>query len=112
MFSDVRSFTSLSEKMTPRENFEFLNRFLSGMGPCIREYNGFIDKYIGDGIMALFPTSPDDALKAALAMQKYLDGFNALRQGLPPVSIGIGLHTGSLILGTIGELQHNQRLGS
>jgi signal transduction histidine kinase/DNA-binding response OmpR family regulator len=105
MFSDVRSFTSLSEKMTPKENFDFLNMFLGGVGPCIREHRGFIDKYLGDGIMALFPESPVDAVEAALAMQVQLDEFNTHRatEGYPPIKIGIGLHTGSLILGTIGE---------
>lgn len=55
LFADIRSFTTLSENMTPEETFKFLNSYLNRIGPIIRSHNGFIDKYIGDGIMALFP---------------------------------------------------------
>jgi class 3 adenylate cyclase len=104
LFSDIRNFTTLSEKMTPDENFAFINSYLERMGPVIRDHNGFIDKYIGDAIMALFENA-DDALRASLAMMDTLAGFNAERRagGLEPVGIGIGLNTGSLMLGTIGE---------
>ena len=104
LFSDIRSFTTLSEKMTPDENFAFINTYLERMGPVIRTHNGFIDKYIGDAIMALF-NNADDALRASLAMHDALDDFNEERRaaGLDPVAIGIGLNSGSLMLGTIGE---------
>ncbi len=104
LFSDIRNFTTLSEKMTPDENFAFINTFLERMGPVIRAHNGFIDKYIGDAIMALF-NNADDALRAGLAMHDALEGFNAerLASGLEPIGIGVGLNTGSLMLGTIGE---------
>ncbi|MCZ0900792.1 adenylate/guanylate cyclase domain-containing response regulator, partial [Microcoleus sp. HI-ES] len=107
MFADIRSFTSLSESMSPRENFEFLNSYLSRVGPVIREYNGFIDKYIGDGIMALFPNRAEDAVQAAIEMQHQVKIYNRHRQnsGYQPISIGIGLHTGTLMLGTIGEAE-------
>ncbi len=107
MFSDIRDFTTLSEAMTPKENFNFINSYLSRVGPVIRQYRGFIDKYIGDAIMALFPESAKDALQAALAMQKEVALYNRYRQqqGCAPISIGIGLHTGNLMLGTIGESQ-------
>ena len=62
LFSDIRNFTTLSEAMTPDENFAFINAYLERMGPVIRAHNGFIDKYIGDAIMALFE-SADDALQ-------------------------------------------------
>jgi two-component system sensor histidine kinase ChiS len=105
LFSDIRSFTTLSEEMSPQETFNFINSYLSRVSPLIREHNGFIDKYIGDAIMALFPESADDAVQAALAMQKEVTLYNEYQQqqGYPPISIGIGLHTGNLILGTIGE---------
>jgi class 3 adenylate cyclase len=92
--------------MTPDENFDFINRYLSHMGPVIRDNNGFIDKYIGDAIMALFETA-DDAVRCSLAMVDMLAEFNAGRaaHGQEPIAIGIGLNTGSLMLGTIGE-QH------
>jgi len=107
LFSDIRSFTTLSEQMTPQENFNFINAYLGRVSPVIREYGGFIDKYIGDAIMALFPNSPDDAIKAAIAMQREVSQYNLRRQkqGFVPLKIGISLHTGSLMLGTIGEAE-------
>jgi class 3 adenylate cyclase len=104
LFSDIRSFTTLSEAMTPDDNFAFINRYLECMGPVIRAHNGFIDKYIGDAIMALFE-SADDAVRASLAMVETLDGYNARRRaaGRAPIAIGVGINTGSLMLGTIGE---------
>jgi class 3 adenylate cyclase/HAMP domain-containing protein len=105
LFSDIRSFTTLSESMTPKENFNFINSFLSRVGPEIRSHNGFIDKYIGDAVMALFPDSADDAIDAGIAMQIKLVEYNQQRQksGYAPISIGVGIHSGSLMLGTVGE---------
>lgn len=105
LFSDIRSFTTLSEKMTPEQTFKFLNSYLNRIGPVIRSHNGFIDKYIGDGIMALFPQSPKDAIDAAIAMVKRIAEYNEerIRYGLVPIQVGIGIHTGSAILGIIGE---------
>ncbi len=105
LFSDIRSFTTLSENMTPKENFDFLNDYLKRVGPVIRDRNGFIDKYIGDAVMALFPKEPDDALQAAIAMQHQVSLYNLEREtkGYPSLAIGVGLHTGNLMLGTIGE---------
>jgi two-component system sensor histidine kinase ChiS len=105
MFSDIRSFTTLSEEMSPDDNFKFLNSYFRRVSPLIRDHHGFIDKYIGDAIMALFPKSADDAVKGAIAMQKEVNIYNEHRveRGYVPISIGIGLHTGTLMLGTIGE---------
>jgi PAS domain S-box-containing protein len=104
LFSDIRSFTTISEGMTPQDNFQFINAFLSRMEPAIVENNGFIDKYIGDAIMALFGGSADDAVKGGLAMLKMLNEYNTTRgrPGRPTLQIGIGIHTGSLMLGTVG----------
>jgi two-component system sensor histidine kinase ChiS len=109
MFSDIRSFTTLSETMSPFDNFKFINSYLSRVSPLIRKNNGFIDKYIGDAIMALFPRKIEDSLIAAIEMIKEVGNYNIFRhtQGYKPISIGIGLHTGSLMLGTIGE---NERM--
>jgi two-component system sensor histidine kinase ChiS len=95
--------------MTPEENFRFINSYLSRMGPIIRKHRGFIDKYIGDGIMALFPRSAGNALDAAIAMQKEMQIYNRHRAkcGYAPVRIGIGIHFGDTIIGTIGE---NERI--
>jgi signal transduction histidine kinase/class 3 adenylate cyclase/ActR/RegA family two-component response regulator len=107
MFSDIRSFTSISEQMTPEENFAFINSYLGRVSPVIRKHRGFIDKYIGDAVMALFPESADDALQAAIEMQQEVTVFNQRRQanGYMPITIGVGVHTGNLMLGTIGEEQ-------
>ena len=104
LFSDIRDFTTLSEKMTPEDNFKFINSYLSSMEPAIAENNGFIDKYIGDAIMALFSGSADDAVKAGIAMLTQLTEYNQGRSkaGYIPIHIGIGINTGSLMLGTVG----------
>lgn len=104
LFSDIRSFTSLSEKMTPSETFQFINSYLQIMEPLARKHKGFIDKYIGDGIMAIYPEQSEDALLSAISMQSELFSYNAYRKqdGLFPISIGVGIHTGNLILGIIG----------
>lgn len=107
LFSDIRSFTSLSETMTPEENFNFLNSYLKHMTPLVQMNNGFIDKYIGDAIMALFPDSAEDALRAAIAMQKDILHYNGIRarENKVPIEVGIGVHTGTLMLGTIGAAE-------
>jgi len=104
LFSDIRDFTTLSETMTPSENFKFINAYLSRMEPAILENNGFIDKYIGDAIMALFSGSADDAVKAGISMLQRLAEFNTNRGrlGRPHIKIGIGINTGSMMLGTVG----------
>ena len=105
LFSDIRSFTSISEKMTPRENFSFLNSYLNQMSPIIRENKGYIDKFMGDGVMALFKNSANDAVKAAIEMQKYLIQYNAssFKNKTHKINIGIGINTGEMMLGTLGE---------
>jgi adenylate cyclase len=107
MFTDIRSFTKISESLTPQENFDFINGYLKEIVPVIRRHHGFIDKYIGDSVMALFPDTPDAALFAALEFEKAVHDFNQylLIKGLQPVIIGSGIHTGRLILGTIGNDQ-------
>lgn len=104
VFSDIRAFTTLSEKMSPRESFGFINAYLGHMEPCVEEAGGFIDKYIGDAVMALFPGGPGDAVRAALAMLRALEAFNAERGavGLARIEVGIGVNTGPCMLGTIG----------
>ncbi|MBD1810413.1 AAA family ATPase, partial [Microcoleus sp. FACHB-DQ6] len=79
LFSDIRDFTTLSESMTPEENFRFINSYLSRMEPVINENNGFIDKYIGDAIMALFSGEADNAVKAGIAMLQSLVEYNQHR---------------------------------
>ncbi len=104
LFSDIRQFTALSEHMTPEENFRFINSYLEQMAPVITRHNGYIDKYIGDAIMALFSRTADDAVQAAIDMLHHLRDYNQMRQraGYAPIDIGLGINTGMLMLGTIG----------
>ncbi len=104
MFSDIRSFTEISEQMTPKENFDFINYYLGYMEPVIRNNNGFIDKYIGDSIMALFGMNAEDAINAAIEMRIKLSQFNQVMDQFdkPIVESGIGIHSGSLMLGIVG----------
>jgi class 3 adenylate cyclase len=104
LFSDIRDFTAISEGMTPQENFNFINAYLSRMEPAIIANQGFIDKYIGDAIMALFGHNAVDAVKAGISMLHSLDDYNQSRinDGYAPIKIGIGINTGSLMLGTVG----------
>ena len=105
LFSDIRSFTSLSESMSPEENFRFVNKYLSKMGPIVRDNHGYIDKYIGDSIMALFDRSPEDAVHTSVKMLNALRVYNKerIQEGNNPILIGIGVNTGKMMLGTLGE---------
>ena len=105
MFTDIRDYTALAETMTPEENFKFVKAFHKRMGPLIQKHNGFVNQYLGDGIMALFPKVPEDALASAIEMKKGLVAYNEHREaaGWKALSIGTGLHSGSLIMGIIGD---------
>lgn len=105
MLTDVRAFTSVGGTLSPQESFDFLSRYLGMVSPEVRKNEGFVDKYIGNAILALFPRSPDDALEAAVAILNRLGLFNRERTtlGLPQVRIGLGIHTGLLMIGILGE---------
>lgn len=131
LFSDIKRFTVLSERKTPEENFNLLNNYILRMEGPINKYNGFVDKYIGDAIMALFSenhvngaqhslstncsfnrggiheqgkTSSDRALLAAIEMIQQVNEFNKEQKSKQKdvLNTGIGINTGSLMLGTIG----------
>lgn len=110
MFSDIRSFTTMSESMSPQENFDFVNAYLKLVSPIIQKNDGFVVKFLGDGMMAIFPYGVDDAVKAGIEKQKHVEVFNAQRerQGQPPVYVGIGIHTGHMMVGMIGEEKRMQ----
>lgn len=110
MFSDIRGFTSLSESMTPDENFDFVNEWLLLVNPIIRDNHGFVVKYMGDGLMAVFPHSVDDALRAAIQKIKVLDEYNKNHEhtGIPPVRVGLGINFGSMMLGVLGAAERWQ----
>jgi class 3 adenylate cyclase len=105
LFSDIRDYTTLAERMTPEENFRFVCSFNERIGPIIREHHGFINQYLGDAIMAIFPRNASDALGAAVQMQKAVDELNAshVLKTKIPIRIGVGMHTGPLIMGITGD---------
>lgn len=112
LFCDIRGYSSMAEQMTPQQTFSFLNDFLECMGLPIEESGGFIDKYIGDAIMALFDDEgTDSAVRAAILMQQTLSLFNEARmqKGLPAIAVGIGIHRGEVVMGTVG---FNSRIDS
>ncbi|NHN32408.1 adenylate/guanylate cyclase domain-containing protein [Paenibacillus agricola] len=104
---NIRSFYLLSKRLTPEENFNFVNSFLKRFGPYIRNNNGMINKYLGAGFMALFPNKAEEALQGSIGMIKELEVYNMHRanSGYNPIDMGIGLHKGPLRLGIIGEEQ-------
>ena len=116
LFADIRGFTRLSEHAEPEKVVQLLNKYFSAMTDIIFAHGGTLDKYLGDGLMALFgaPTAtPDDAtnaLNAAVAMQRRLIGINEdlSKEGLPEVAIGIGLHTGEAVVGYIGSERRSE----
>jgi adenylate cyclase len=103
LFSDIRNFTNLSESKPAKEVFLLLNEYMEKLGPAIAGNNGFIDKYIGDAIMALFSGSPKDAIFAALAMREKIRGMRDTTFKDFHLDAGFGIHYGSVMLGTVGE---------
>jgi adenylate cyclase len=111
LFSDIRDFTSMSEQMTPTQVVSFLNEYFSEMVEAVFEHGGVLDKFMGDGMMAVFgslgqiPNHPRRAVMAALRMKALLAKINGERNmaGKPPIQIGIGIHTDDVIVGNIGS---------
>jgi adenylate cyclase len=111
LFSDVRSFTTLTEELGPQGTVHLLNEYFTLMVECISQEGGMLDKFIGDAIMAAFgiPLGHNDdedrAVRAAIAMLVSLRDFNALRasEGKPPVDMGIGINTDTVVSGNIGS---------
>jgi predicted ATPase/class 3 adenylate cyclase/tRNA A-37 threonylcarbamoyl transferase component Bud32 len=104
LFSDLRGFTRLVERLSVQPAIELINAYLAQMEPAILAEEGFVDSYNGDGIMALFHTGAEHAVAAAIGMQRRLTHWNAFRQaeGEPGLAMGIGIASGDILLGTIG----------
>ena len=111
LMSDIRGFTSLSETMDPEIMVQLLNRYLERMSRIILKYDGIIDEILGDSILAVFgvpekhETDPNRAVACAIAMQNALDDLNGefTREGHPLLEMGIGINTGSVVVGNIGS---------
>lgn len=111
MFADLRGFTAIAEALGAAETFRFINGYLGHMERAIHAHGGFVHQYVGDGIMAFFPRSPDDAVRASVAMLSAMRAFCDERQGLPgsEARVGIGLHTGTVLIGAIGGADRMDR---
>lgn len=116
LFADIRGFTAFSEKENPEKVVGLLNRYFSVMSEIIFAYGGTLDKYIGDGLMAIFgapnatPEDAGNAVKTAITMQKRLAALNKelKSEGLNRIDVGIGLHTGEAVIGYIGSEQRSE----
>lgn len=112
LFSDIRSFTTISEGMTPQELTSMMNRYFTPMTASVLEYGGMLDKYIGDAVMAFFNAPvdladhPDAACESALDMIERLDELNQVfaKEGLPFIEIGIGINTAEVVVGNMGSI--------
>ena len=109
-FSDIRQFTEIFESISLEEGFRFINSYFTRVVPIINQYGGFVDKYMGDAIMAIFPQSngADMAVRASVEIQKQMREYNKHRAstGYRSINVGIGIHTGPIILGVVGT--HNR----
>lgn len=103
--ADIRNFTSSSEKVEGIRVFEMLNSYLGRIAPLIRKNGGIIEKYLGDGIIAIFPNSAEAALNCAIQMQEEMVELRKefVEKGFPPIKIGVGLHYGNIVIGTGGD---------
>ena len=111
MFTDIRNFTAICESLTPQQSLQLLNEFLSAISEVVEAHGGVVDKYLGDGVMALFGapvTRPDDvhrAVEAALGIRRRVEGLGPAlaARGLPHPQVGVGMNTSRLIAGNIGS---------
>ena len=110
MFSDIRGFTTISEKMTSQENFSFVNAYLQRVSPSIREHDGIIVKFLGDGMMAVFQNGANDAVQAGIAKLQTVIAYNQHRidDGWEPIQVGVGIHIGPMMVGMVGETSRMQ----
>jgi len=105
LFADIRDSTSLTEQLSSEDAFVLIADFFARSARVVRDHRGSVDRYLGDGYMALFPRCVEDALDAALALQSAVNDLN--REGLgPAIEIGVGLHTGPVTFGTVGDARH------
>ena len=112
LFSDIRGFTTMSEQMTAQQVSEILNEYFTEMEPIITKYNGVINKFIGDAVMAIFGEPIQDknhaqnAVKCAYAMLQRVKELQKkwVKEGKPKIEIGVGINTGEVFVGNIGSV--------
>ncbi len=104
---NMRGFSELSTRLTTEENFRFINSFLNVFGPVVRECGGFTSRYLGPGMLTMFPDDSSAAIRAAVRLRAMLDTYNAERThaGGESIDIGIAIHSGDVMIGIIGEEQ-------
>ena len=110
LFSDIRSYTHISESLEPEEVLLFLNQYFQTINPAISKNRGFVDSFHGDALLALFQDKPDNAVQAAIDMRIKLDEFNSerVKRSEDCINIGIGIHFGEVTLGTVGTTYRMQ----
>jgi class 3 adenylate cyclase len=105
LFADIRDSTALTEQLSSEDAFVLIADFFARSARVVREHRGSVDRYLGDGYMALFPRCVEDGLDAAMALQAAVNDLN--REGIgPPIEIGVGVHTGPVTFGTVGDARH------
>ena len=116
LFTDIRDFTAMSEQMAPSEVLAFLDRYFGHMSQIVKGHDGIVNKFLGDGMLAVWGAPDSDelhaekALKAALDMRKKLKEFNQERvhEGKAPIRMGIGIHTGIVAAGMLGGADQHE----
>jgi class 3 adenylate cyclase len=105
LFADIRDSTALTEQLSSEDAFVLIADFFARSARVVRDHRGSVDRYLGDGYMALFPRCVEDALDAAAALQAAVGDLNREALG-PAIEIGVGLHTGPVTFGTVGDARH------
>lgn len=102
LFVDIHNSTSVSTTLSLEENFNYINSYLNVVSPIIRKFGGFVDKYLGDGILAVF-VKPENALECAESIVKAIDNKNLANKNMPNLDVGISINTGEVVFGVVGE---------
>ena len=102
MFCDIRNSTATSSSLSLEDNFNYINSYLKVVSPLIRKYGGFVDKYLGDGILAVF-VKAENAIECAIQIVKSINQKNKVISSVPSMDVGISLNTGEVVFGVVGE---------
>lgn len=102
LFCDIRNSEAVSSTLSMEENFNYINSYLNLVSPLVRKHNGFVDKYLGDGVLAVF-TSPDQAINCAHAICRMITQKNIQNRSMPNLDVGIGINTSDVVFGVVGD---------